>query len=242
MVARWSAGSTVTAAVAVLILASGCGGPSKPATGGGASGPTGTSQSSSTGQPAAPLTKAQLTAALLTAKDLPAGYKTGPSSNDDADALTGDANCQKMTATDLALGKGTGTGQVAYAAVSFTTADNTGGGDESLSSFMTQTAAKNEFSAYAAAADSCRSLGLKVDPATNTTIRLTPTPLSLPVVGDESHAYQYLGTLQGRTFWLDAMVFRAGSTLALLSAGGLGSAPDSGLLQQIANKAVGKLT
>jgi len=187
-----------------------------------------------------PLTKAQLTSALLTAKDLPAGYKITPSGGEDnPDDLTGDASCRRIGATDIALEKRTRPDQVAYADVSFLTADDLGGGDESLSSFKTEGAAKKEFSDYVAAADGCHSLGLKVDPTT--TIMLTGKPLSLPAVGDESRAYRYLGTVQGRIFWMDAMTFRVGGTLALLSSGRLGGAPVSGLLERIANKAAGKL-
>ncbi len=240
MAACWSPRPAVTVTAVVLILASACGGESKTPTGGGAPGPTATSQSSPTEQPATPPTKAQLTAALLTAKDLPAGYKISPSGGEDnPDDLTGDASCRKISATDIALGRGTRPGQVAYADVSFSTADDMGGGDESLSSFMTEAAAEKEFSEYVAAADSCRSLGLKVDPTT--TIMVTGKPLSLPAVGDESRAYRYLGTVQGQTLWLDAVVFRAGGTLATLTAGRIGGAPESGLLEQIAKKAAGKL-
>jgi hypothetical protein len=172
---------------------------------------------------------------------VPAGYKASASGEEvNPDAQTGDANCRKIGAIDAALSKGTRSGQVAHAYVSYSKADDTGGSDETLSSFMTQAAAKKEFGEYAAAADSCHSLSLKVDPTT--TITLTGTPLSLAAVGDESRAYQYLGTVQGKAFWLDAMVFRAGGTLAMVTAGAFGGAPDSGLLEQIANKAAGKLT
>src|SRR5262249_42637591 len=105
--------------------------------------------------------------------------------------------------------------------------------------FMTEAAAGKEFSGYVAAADSCRSLGLKVDPTT--TIMLTSKPLPLPAVGDESRAYRYLGMAQGTSFWLDAMVFRVGGTLAPMAGGCFGGSPQAGLLEEIGNKAAGKL-
>jgi hypothetical protein len=235
--------TAVTVTAAVLVLVAGCGS-DKTVTGSGTPAPAGgtatsSGQPSPTEQESPPLTRAQLSQALLAAADMPTGYKTDPSGTQDENVLTGDAGCTKMGATDTALSKGTRPDQAAFAQVSFTRPDGVGGGDEALASFATQAAAGTEYSQYVAAADACHSLGLKAD--ANTTITLAGKPLTTSTVGDESHAYRYLGSVQGTTFWLDAMVFRTGSTLATVSVGGLDKTPTAGLLEQIATKAAGKL-
>ena len=241
MSARWSSGSVVAAAAVVLVLASACGANREAAARGGASSPPGAGQTSPAERSALPLTKEQLTAALLTAKDLPAGSTIAPSGGqDDSESSdpVGDLGCQKASATDDALYRGTRPEQVAHAALAFSTADGLGGGDESLSSFTTEAAASKEFSQYVAVADTCHSFGSKLG---STTAMFTGEPLSLPVVGDESRAYRYVGVFEGRTVRTDMMAFRVGGTLALLTAVRFGGSPESGLLERVASKAAAKL-
>jgi hypothetical protein len=238
MTVRWSPGSVVAATAVALILASACAGQRETASTGGASSP-GPIQTSPAERSARPLTEQQLTAALLTAKDLPAGFKVAPSGGqDDSDDLTGDPGCRKASTTGDTLYKGTRPGQLAHAAVVFFTADGLGG-DESLSSFTTEAAAKKEFSEYVAAADACRSFGSKLGPTTAT---FTGKPLPLPVVGDESRAYRYVGAYNGETARMDMMAFRVGGTLALLTTARFGGPPESQLLERVANEAAAKLT
>jgi hypothetical protein len=229
--ARWSLGSVVAVIAAVLIFASACTDRSGTA--------TGADQSSPAEVSASPLTKGQLTAALLTAKDLPAGSTIAPSGGQsDSNDLTGDPGCREADAIDDALDRGTRPDQVAHAAVAFQTADQLGGGDESLSSFTTEAAATEEFSEYVAAADACHSfsLNLGTDKAMH-----TGKPLPLPVVGEESRAYRFAVSFGGETGGLDMIAFRVGGTLALLTVARVSGAPESGLLEQIASKAAAKL-
>jgi len=239
VIARWSPGFAVAATAAVLILASACGGKSDPPTGGGTSGPAVAIQSSPPEHSAAPRTKEQLTSALLTVADLPAGFRVSPPGRQtNSEDTTGDPGCRKVSATYDALDAGTQPDQVAHAAMVFSKSEDLRGGDESLSSFKTEAAAKKEFSELVAAADVCHSFG--VETGATTTI-LTGKPLRVPVVGDESRAYRYAGADQGRRFWEDLMVFRVDGTLALLTLASFGDAPESGLFEQVANKAAGKL-
>jgi len=189
---------------------------------------------------AAPRTKRQLTSALLTVEDLPPGFRVSPPGRQtNSDDITGDPGCRKASATDAALDSGTLPDQVAHAAIVFSKSEDLRGGDQSMSSFKTEAAAKKVFSEFVAAADVCHSFG--VETGVTTTI-LTGKPLPLPVVGDESRAYRYVGADQGGRFWQDAMVFRVGGTLAQLTLASFGDAPESGLFEQVANKTAGKLS
>jgi hypothetical protein len=239
MTVRWSPGSVVAATAVVLLLASACDGKRVAATGRAASSRSEETQTAPAERSALPLTKEQLTAALLTTKDLPAGSEVTPGGGqDDSDDPTGDPGCRKASAAFDALDRGTHADQVAHATVVFWTADNVDGGDESLSSFTTEAAAKREFSEYVAAADACHSFGSKLG---STTTMLAGKPLPLPVVGDESRAYRYVGASEGETVQVDMMAFRVGGTLALLTAARVGGPPESELLERIANEAAAKL-
>ncbi len=162
MIARCWSGFVVAAAAAVLIFASACGGKTDPPTGGGTAGPAGTTQSLPAEHSAAPRTKRQLTSALLTVEDLPPGFRVSPPGRQtNSDDITGDPGCRKASATDAALDSGTLPDQVAHAAIVFSKSEDLRGGDQSMSSFKTEAAAKKVFSEFVAAADVCHSFGVE---------------------------------------------------------------------------------
>ncbi len=229
--------------LASLALASaGCGGDAKSSTAATAS--AAATASTPGGKAAAPLTAAQLKAALLTAADLPDGFKADPTASiggDDKEGgfVSGDQACKTMgEITDRIDSRKTDPGQVGYATVSLTKDSGPVFFAEQLISYGSGQA-KKMFDELASATAQCKKFS--ADVATNTKATLTRADFPALSVGDDAHAARFVADVQGTTMQLDQTAVRVGDTVVLVYGMFLGN-PDAALTRQVTEKAVAKLS
>jgi hypothetical protein len=197
---RWS---TVSFAVALGLLVSACSNSSGPSPVSPSASESSSIAKQETSAPAArPLSATQLTSALLTVHDLPAGW-----------VKQSEGKSLVLLATALCGERLAGAGQVtAPTSTGLQSAPKAGlivG--ESLGSFATAGAAQSVVATAQHAATTCTSF-------TAGGSRLSIAPLAVPTVGDYSFAVR----LRHRTTSTDVVIAEVGSTVLLLTAGGNG--------------------
>jgi hypothetical protein len=190
-----------------------------------------TSTTSTTARPAP--TQAEATAALLTAADLPGGWKVEPSGEGDSD----DAPCAQLRTLDEQKA-------AAEASIEFAPGENGPAVEHEVLLFADVATAERYMTQAEQAVAACKSFA-QDDPDIGK-LTGTFTVSSSPGLGDASLAASMSGKATGFTLSGEIIAVRKGRAISLLSqiavqAGRAGSKLTAGLTQQLAAKATAKL-
>lgn len=239
------AGSVTLASAFVLTLAAGCGSSHSAASGPGARtsaghpAPGGAVPSAAASSSPTALSAAELRARLLTPADLPAGFtvdEDAGSADTDGRISSTDPHCRALA--DLMNSNGKPAGAVADADVSFTKSDLGPNVATGLASFPSAQAAQSLLDTVTSAMKACSTL-TETD-KDGSSYDFGVAPLEFPPTGDAATATRMSADIGGYPAQVDIVLSRVDGTLLYVANTGLGGT-DSGLTQQVAQRAVAKV-
>lgn len=182
------------------------------------------------------LTEQELKSALVTLKDLPAGYTAGEVTEDEDDTDISGANAE-CTARFRAL-EDDEEDEEAKAEAAFEAPDGSSSLEVSLESHADAEALSQDLTDVRETFEKCDTLRIAVD--ASTTAELTVKEASFPELGDESVAYRAEGEVQGFQLGLLFVFVRVANTGQSIFAGGLGT-PDVAAVEKAARAGTQRL-